>query len=59
MGQYRAPKGTQVSTVGPDGEAIRVEFKDSPVSVTDPYLDAILQGLAADESNVVRSVKEK
>ena len=59
MGQYRAPKGTQVSTVGPDGEAMRVEFKDAPVDVTDPYLDLILQGLAADENNVIRSVKEK
>lgn len=59
MGQYRAPEGTQVSTVGPDGEAIVVDFKKSPVSVTDPALDAVLSALAADPNNVVRNVKEK
>lgn len=59
MGQYRAPKGTQVSTVGPDGEEIRVDFKDAAVSVTDEYLDRTLAALAADEGNVVRALKGK
>lgn len=59
MGLYRAPKGTQVSTVGPDGEEIRVDFKDAAVSVTDEALDKTLAALAADPGNVVRNVKAK
>lgn len=59
MGQYRAPKGTQVSTVGPDGEALVVEFQGTVVSVKDEALDRILQGLAEDPGNVVRAVKGK
>lgn len=59
MGLYRAPKGTKVGVVGPDGESTVIEFKDSAVSVTDEALDRIMAGLAEDPNNVVRAVRSK
>jgi hypothetical protein len=57
--RYEAPKGTEVSTIGPGGEEIRVKFKGTTLDVVDEALASVLERVVDDPRIPVKRAKRE